>query len=189
MNRVSIILITSIICFDPASLALAQVGDDGGRDTYFWLDGGLGDGSLGGSRTLQVSLLGRLGLISARYSAYDGNEILITPASYYDYNYYLQDLTEVALLYGRAYQTDYWIASASMGLSLLRAELFTPREGLVDQAGTSAIGIPFQAQLFITPLSALGVGLTVTSNINELRSYTSSTLCVRFGILRYVPGK
>lgn len=191
MNRISMILATSLIIFDPASLASAQGGTDRIRETYFWLDGGLGDGSLGESTTFHMSILGKIGLISARYSVFEGNlgSIAWEPESYYGEDYYLNDLTEIALLYGRAYQTDYWIASASIGLSILRADLFTPREGPVDKALTSAIGIPFQAQLFVTPLSAVGVGLTITSNMNELQSYTSTTLSVRIGVLRYVPGK
>jgi len=189
MNRISVVLITSLLLFDAASLVYAQPGGERARDTYFWVDGGLGDGSLGESTTLQLSHLGKIGLISARYSFFEGKVGFTSPAPGYDEGYYLNDLTEIALLYGSAYQTDYWMASASIGLSVLRAELLPPIEGIVDKALTSAIGIPLQAQLFVTPLSAIGVGLTITSNMNELRSYTSSTISVRFGILRHIPAR
>jgi len=144
---------------------------------YLWLDAGIGEGSFGTDSSLELSLLTHFGLFSARYKKLE-TEGFTTP-HYFHEGYYLKRMTEWAVMFGQAYQRPFWFASASVGLSVLRTEYDHP--GI----GSSTIGLPFQAEIFTTPFAFLGFGFTFNSNVNDVKSFTSTSVCVRVGVLRY----
>ena len=48
----------------------------------------------------------------------------------------------------------------------------------------TTIGLPMQMELFFTPISVFGLGISFYSNVNSLKSYYGIALCIQIGRLR-----
>jgi hypothetical protein len=166
------------------SPTVSQTNHEDGEELYVWLDGGIGSGSIGRNSSIELSLLTKLGMMSARYSSFEGqNKGYIAQTRD---GIVIFDLDEISLLFGKAFRRDYWMASASIGVSLLNSDQLSGGSDIVE--GYHPIGIPVQGEVFLTPMAMLGFGVVLTANLNDLQSYTTASVNIRFGILRYVRG-
>ncbi len=100
---------------------------------------------------------------------------------------------ELGVLYGRIAKTSYGHASISAGLSVSSATTYSepyyrPPSYTYgyDTNNSFGIGIPVEAQLFWTPTSFLGIGLTAFGDygFGNTRSFWGITLCLQLGMMR-----
>lgn len=140
---------------------------------FYWVDGGLGvNSSLRvASAGLSVSYQTGRHLLSLSYVFCDENELFGWSQS--------EKVWNIGILYGRGAEASYGLASISGGLGMVGGNL--RREGY---AAFRTIGIPVEGQLFLRPLSFLGIGIYGFSNLNPKKSFVGAVLCIQIGKLK-----
>jgi hypothetical protein len=149
---------------------------------YGWVDGGIGNISSsnfsGLNAAVSFSHLSSLGMFTVRYVG--GGSASAYAALYSSTNQPYLD--EIAALYGRAFRSDYLLASASLGISVIWGNNNLPKP---DDHFTN-IGIPLELQSFVNIFPVIGLGGKIVMDLNDGSSFYSWLLCLRIGILRYV---
>ena len=161
------------------------------KDREFWVNAGAGVCSLDGfSFVLSCSYL-QAGkhLISARFVYSKQVNILWGDEPE-------ENALEIGVLYGRAFQGRFGLASLSAGLGVVTgvrhgALLYHVGSGgwlfssssydIYEEQVFRTIGIPVDAQLLLVPRPFLGIGLHGVANLNPERSYYGVLLCLSFG--------
>ena len=79
----------------------------------------------------------------------------------------------IAILLGFSYQTDgFFMAISLIGIFLIFVDVF------------DSIGVPFEVQIFFTPLPFYGIGIVWVANLNPIQSDCGAFLCLQIGLLR-----
>jgi hypothetical protein len=175
-----ICLVVLIFCRG-GSILYAQSAAGHAKNNCYWVNfgfggsrvhGGLGDSDGGISVGITMSLLKGMNLFSVR--GVDSEEFKLDlwgdsgpPASVWD----------IGALYGLAAKASFGMASISGGVGIV---------GLSDNEGKSSycVGIPLESQLFWTPFSFLGLGLSGFANLNAKKSFAGVLLCLQIGLSR-----
>jgi hypothetical protein len=147
-----------------------------------WLNGGLGGGSTGPSVGLSFSYRVGSNLISVRGIYSEEFEIMGPSPSEW--------VMDIGVLYGVNAKASYGIASLSGGVSLVRGV----RRGRYlgssggwfgtsnyEKLSYSTFGIPIEGQLFWTPSSDIGFGVSAYADSNPERSFAGALLCLQIG--------
>jgi len=160
------------------------------KDREFWINAGAGGCSVGISSGLSCSYL-QAGkhLMSARFVYSKQFDILWGDEPE-------EKALEIGVLYGRAFQGRFGLASLSAGLGVVtgvRHGAFLRHVGsggwifssssydIYEERTLRTIGIPVDAQLLLVPHPFLGIGLHGFANLNSERSYYGVLLCLSFG--------
>ena len=146
-----------------------------------WIN--LGFGAFNGSR-----FVGMGGGLSVNYyiNKYLISMRLIDAADIFYYpaipngNPSIKNLNDISISLGLIKKNKWIYGSVSGGIGLVNDNMRVKLKG--DNFTT--VGIPLEAQLFITPLAALGLGVNIVGNVNFESSYLGLLLCVQYGILR-----
>jgi len=98
---------------------------------------------------------------------------------------HIEDIVDVGFSYGFIRKNKWGFVSVSSGIGVVRGN---KKIGL-DYASYKEeefiiFGIPFESQIFLTPLPGLGIGLYCLANLNKEASYLGALLCLQIGILR-----
>lgn len=83
---------------------------------------------------------------------------------------------DAGVLYGRVAKKKYGFASLSGGLAVAK--------GNPNSENITTLGLPLETQLFFTPFSFLGLGITGFANINPEESFYGGLICIQIGKLR-----
>lgn len=137
------------------------------------VQGGLGESSFGVSPGVSFSYQLGNNLFSVRHVYNVEFQIHVfgessTPEAVWD----------VGALYGRIAKASYGFASISGGISIV-GEVRPYKERTFLTAG-----IPFETQLFWTPLPSFGIGIYGFANLNREKSFVGALLCIQIGKLR-----
>lgn len=108
-----------------------------------------------------------------------------------------EGLTEIGVLYGLMHKSKYFLASAATGLAYVGANYETHQhkndgddffddgtEFNQEKHTVSTIGLPLEAQVFLTPASFFGIGLIGTANVNSQVPFAGVMLGFQIGDLR-----
>ncbi len=98
---------------------------------------------------------------------------------------HIEYLSDVSLLYGIIEKYKWGFGSASAGIGLVRGNRKIGREyAIFEEEKFLALSIPFEFQVFLTPLPIIGMGLYFFGNFNNETSYLGALLCLQIGLLR-----
>jgi hypothetical protein len=169
----SILLLTN-------SYSFAQDASTNAKEHYLWVNigggfakvyGGLGEDEGGLSGGLSLSYCKGSNLFSIRWV--ENTEFKL---DLWGYSGPPDEVWDVGVLYGRVAKASYGLASISGGIGLVgmsHNEILSYR-----------MGIPIEGQLFWTPISILGIGISGFVNINSEKSFLGALLCLQIGRLR-----
>ncbi|MBA4159794.1 MAG: hypothetical protein H0X65_20345 [Gemmatimonadetes bacterium] len=148
-----------------------------GRTQSFWINAGVGVGTLDLAAAASASYQFGSSLLSVRTAA-TGEFELLGPAD---------ELWDVGLLYGRATPPGTFHAALGAGVALVRGTLrggggFGPPER--EERIPTTVGLPVELQLFWRPTTILGLGIYGFANANREQSFAGAALSVQLGSLR-----
>jgi hypothetical protein len=123
----------------------------------FWVVGGGGISSLGGSVGVGASHQFKSHIISGRF------------VRNYDFDDHGTQNWDVGALYGRSYKTGFAMISGSAGIAY------------VGGNANPTVGIPLESQIFWTPTRYFGIGVYGFGNINTKNSFGGALLGLQFG--------
>jgi hypothetical protein len=101
-----------------------------------------------------------------------------------------ESISDLGLLYGLIKKGRFGYASISGGISrasgVQREKYLGSTSGVAnyEEVSFSNAGFPIEGQLFFTPFSFLGIGLTGLADFNTQRSFGGVLFCLQFGALR-----
>jgi hypothetical protein len=142
---------------------------------YYWLNFGLGAGSIGeeGGIAINANL------------SYQFDSNLLSLRTVGNGELFGKSMTDYGVLYGRSLSQNSLFVSVGAGLAMVEGSishgLFSDEE---PEAIGPVLGIPLEVQLFWRPLSFLGIGIYGFANINQEESFTGATLNLQLGKLR-----
>jgi len=157
----------------------------------YWINGGLGVSSAGLSSGVGFSHQTGKQLITVR-STYNEELNIFGPSP-------AERVWDVGVMYGRIAKSKYGFASVSAGLGLVGGVKRGTYLGdnLDDDYGWFVIkidryekdkfvtlGFPAEIQAFWTPLSKLGIGITLYGNLNPEKSFAGFLVSIQIGNLR-----
>jgi len=169
-----------VITFSCNAFAQDTIGGSG--NNYFWINGGVGVGSLGLAGGAGLTWVTPDYIISVRYAANTEFNIFgPTPE---------ESVVDVGLLYGIYSSSKYGFASIAAGLSYVngvrRGKILA--NGLLGDAYEKVpfqtIGIPLEAQLIWRPFSVVGIGFYFFADINSEMSNVGGLITLQIGYLR-----
>ena len=122
-----------------------------------------------------LSYLSKFGLLSLRYlntgpEKVDGNAPIGN----------LNEISEFGATYGTSVSESFLFASASAGLGIV----LISEKAVRGEDKTTAIGIPLEAQAFISPIRYFGFGAKLIGNVNSKSSYWGVLFCLHVGKMR-----
>ncbi len=88
-----------------------------------------------------------------------------------------QSVVDLSGMYGFSYKRSLLFLAASSGLGFV----WVTENGPTGEKRSTTIGVPLELQAFMTPLRVLGLGVTISANINAKQSYASAMICMQFG--------
>lgn len=157
----------------------------------WWIN--LGIGTAGSSHNALESMGGLTATTSLNYMI---SEHQLLTARYMQTNELLgkSGVKDAGLLYGLIAKTDYAYASISAGLgwfqydrwhsNLLETTWWNGEHSHRIKTYTT-VGIPAEAQLFITPLGIFGMGVIIFADLNNRKPILGAALALQFGNLRF----
>jgi hypothetical protein len=148
-----------------------------GRTQSFWINAGVGVGTVDLAAAASASYQFGSSLLSVRTAA-TGEFELLGPAD---------ELWDVGLLYGRATPPGTFHAALGAGVAVVRGTLrggggFGPPER--EERIPTTVGLPVELQLFWRPTTILGLGIYGFANANREQSFAGAALSVQLGSLR-----
>jgi hypothetical protein len=185
-HNLLLVLVAALLLCIARSSTNAQETLDNNKPDRFWLNAGIGGGPLGFSAGASLCYKHENSIVSIRHvhnrelrlSLFDS-----TPS---------ESVWDLGVLYGRIAEASYGTASISGGIAIVRGVRrgrssrdrgwFATTKYEMDSF--SAVGIPIEGQLFLTPHSWLGIGLVGFANVNQERSFGGALLCIRVGNLK-----
>jgi len=147
-----------LLCLLAAFQAQAQKVTTNKAPNLYWVFGGGGISSQGGSVGFGASRQTRQHIFSGRF------------VRNYDYNGGGTVNWDVGALYGRSYKTQSAMISGSAGLAYV---------GPSGSAGT--IGIPLESQIFWTPTQYFGIGVYGFGNLNTKNIFGGALIGLQIG--------
>jgi hypothetical protein len=141
-------------CFNGAQ---AQVVTTNKASNLFWVFGGGGISTQGGSAGFGVSHQFKSHIISGRF------------VRNYDSDGGGTQAWDVAALYGRSYKTQHAMISGSLGLAY------------VGPSSEGTVGLPLESQIFWTPTQYFGIGIYGFGNINTKNTFGGALLGIQLG--------
>lgn len=157
----------------------------------YWINGGPGASSAGLSAGLSFSHLNGKHLITVR-STYNEELIIFGPSP-------AESIWDVGVMYGRSAKSKYGFASVSAGLGLVGGVKrgtylgdnlddgygwFVIKIDRYEKDEFVTLGFPAEIQAFWTPLSKLGIGITLYGNLNPEKSFAGFLVSIQIGNLR-----
>ncbi len=150
-----------------------------------WISGGFGfaggNNLAGVGSGIIVTYHPRGRVVSMRYMSIISMTMIEIQEGFVRY----ETVKDVGVTYGVIEKNKWLYTSAATGVSFLAGE---KRVGVGDANSRledfSTVGIPYELQLFITPIPALGVGLSFSGSLNNEASYAGILLCMQYGLLR-----
>lgn len=139
------------------------------NNNRFWINAGLGVGTLGGAGIASTSYQFGLHLLSIRGAV--TFEILG------------DDFWDIGMLYGLATSKQNYHASISSGMAVMggsRSAGFFEQSEVISRQ----IGFPLEGQLFWWPSNVFGLGLNGFVNLNMEQTFAGLTLTLQLGKLR-----
>jgi hypothetical protein len=133
-----------------------------GTKNFFGLAGGVNAG-----------YVSEIGICSVRFV--DADKATVDPTTLTTSR--LTHLDELSAMYGLNYNTGFLSLSASSGIGLV----WFKEQATSGNRSSSSVGIPIDAQVFVTPLKVLAFGVTVFSNLNAKSTFTGLIFCLRIG--------
>lgn len=177
IKDISTMTVFSSQSYNINSLTSVQQASDSGFTSY-WLDAGIGVGSPGLAGGVSASYLWGHTLYTVRY-VYDHEiALFFTPTP-------LESAWDVGFLYGMAARNQMFYSSASVGIGVTGGVRRGSYISFLDYESDAytTIGIPLQGELFLTPVSFVGIGVTAFGNLNPVRSFGGVLVCLRVGKL------
>jgi hypothetical protein len=180
ISLLALICLSALILFPIDCRLYAQNTSSHAEEHYFWANiggggcwvhGGLGEDEGGVSGGISLSYQKGSNLFSIRYV--DNEEFKL---DLFGYSGPPDAVWDVGVLYGRAAKASYGLASISAGLGLVGMSH--------NDISSYRLGIPIEGQLFFTPVSILGLGISSFANINSKKSFLGALLCLQIGRLR-----
>jgi hypothetical protein len=169
MKRFSICILTLYLLLI-TNHSFAQVQNS--KISYWWIN-------VGGGPVLS-DLRDEPGLFGANFSYQAKNYIFSGRINYQsDFAMFTSptiSITEGGILYGICKKSKFWLSSVAGGLGFI--------SGVRHNRRVSALGIPIEGQLFVTPLPFMGIGLYGITDLNTKVTFYSIMLCLQFGKLR-----
>lgn len=155
-----------------SSLVYAQNISHTSNGQFYWVNGGFGVNSSFEVTSAGASFSYQTGkhLISMRYVFNDESQIMGYASS--------EKVWDIGVIYGRSAKASYGLASISGGIGLVGGNRRPHYETFLT------IGIPVEGQLFLRPLSFLGIGIYGFANLNPEKSFVGALLCVQIGKLK-----
>ena len=150
--------------------------------SLYWLTLGAGFfsnkdfGGFGGN--INASYYSKIGLLSVRFldAANSGAE----PVNVITNDYRLNHINEISGMYGLNYHISFLFLSLSTGVGMVWI-----KKGVSPSEVTSTtLGLPIDAEIFISPLPMLGIGLKLIGNLNSKSSYRGILICIQLGKLK-----
>ncbi len=153
-------------------------GDAAGN--HYWINGGIGLGSAGGSAGVNVFYQTGMHVVSIRF-VYNEEMRIMGPDP-------PESVRDLGALYGlilKKTQTD--LASISAGVSfvgvILRGRYFYS-SAEYEKLTYRTVGLALDGQFFWTPLPYFGLGVDIPANLNRDRSYVAMLFSLQCGVLR-----
>jgi hypothetical protein len=157
------------------------------KGSRFWLNGGIGYSSAGFSYGFNYSHQIGLSIISARFM--HSKEVFTSGLPI------AGEVSDAGALYGIVAKEKNIFISAAAGISAVfsvrcvNTGQFNWGSPVYAAANSLGIGFPVEAQLFLTPLSFLGIGLYGFANLNAIQKFGGILFCVQIGMLRHDLGE
>ena len=161
-----IILLVFINTF--SLLAHAQEASAVKRNSYLWLNGGLGFGTYGLAGGLSLSFQIGHFILTPRVAG--TAEILMEGDDVFDFG--------LTVGYSTKKPRPVGYFSIAGGISYVTGMSRSSYESV------STVGFPIDIQIFVTPLSFAGIGFQGAADINSQRSFWCLLLCLQIGKLR-----
>jgi hypothetical protein len=156
-----------------SQISYAQPGKNPANEKYFWVNFGLGKGSVG---THAFALEAN--------SSYQFGKSLITLRSAGTAELFGKSIGDYGLLYGIILKQQPTFVSFGVGLAFVGGSisqgLFSTKEP--EKIGPT-IGLPLEVQLFFRPARFLGIGLYGFANLNPEESFVGATISLQLGKL------
>lgn len=147
-----------LLCLLAAGSAQAQKVTTNQAPNLYWVFGGGGISTQGGSVGFGASHQFRQHIITGRF------------IRNYDFNGGGTENWDVGALYGRSYKTKSAMISGGGGLAYV---------GPSGSAGT--VGIPLESQIFWTPTEYFGIGIYAFGNVNTKQTFAGALLGLQIG--------
>jgi hypothetical protein len=150
--------------------------------SLYWLTLGAGFFSnkdfSGFGGNINASYYSNIGLLSVRFL--DADKAGMEPTNVITSSVKLNHINEFSGMYGFNYHASFLFISVSSGIGIVWFKKgITPSE-----VTTSTLGLPLDAEIFISPLPVLGIGLKLLGNINSKSSYSGFLICLQLGKLK-----
>jgi hypothetical protein len=167
------IIITLLIACTWGSLVYGQESMTKPSSTYDWLNGGFGLGPY--PMTAYLSFSHQMGHMITSIRGVYSEELLFTIPWFGPTTILSNNIYDVGLLIGYSTKTPQSLGyfSIATGISYV-----------TGHPHNSTIGLPIEAQLFYTPFSFLGFGVTGLANINPELNFAGVIFCMQIGKLR-----
>ena len=171
-------------CLAFAESAAAEAGKNRAeaRDSFYWLDAGMGGSSFGLSGGLGLSCQTGTSIYTFRFVYSEKLELLVSPS---------EAFWDVALMYGWGkWRRNRRFIGISGGPSLAGIRRRGPkiRSNIIhaefQKRETIIPGLAIQAQFFLSPLRFAAIGLDLFADLNPDTSFAGILLCARVGRLR-----
>jgi hypothetical protein len=177
MKEIGIHFFGCLVLLLLATEAASSQNDSTDSPSLAWVNFGIGFSGtknffgLGG--IVNTGYVSEIGLCSVRFI--DADKATVDPATLTSTR--LTHLNELSAMYGLNYRTSLFSLSASSGIGLV---WFKEQDNSGNRS-FSSVGIPIDAQAFVTPLKVLAFGVTLFSNLNAKSTFTGLMFCVRIG--------
>ncbi len=180
VSRSSAVILCAILVVLGAECSVVQAQDSlsPGKGSYFWVTGGVGNGSAGLAGTFMFSSLTPAGLYAVRYGV-TGELFAVFPNP-------SESVEEWGVLRGLYVGKNRTVfAAVSGGIAYVSG--VQRGRWLIDydyeRLTFHTVGIIFHGQFAVTPLPFLGFGIDFPVNLNPQRSFAAVQLSAHLGIL------
>lgn len=121
-------------------------------------------------------------LISGRYfnnSNFLGYEPLMADPERESFDY--EDMVDMGVLVGGIVKSKWGFASCAGGLGIIMGQRRPIGSCLYERY--TAFNLPLEAQIYLTPTPAFGIGITLLGNMNRLSPTLGAMVCLQYGLL------
>jgi hypothetical protein len=176
---VRVVCLCGVMVILSSSYLFGQADSSGRKDRYLWVNCGVGgssvQGGFGNESTKGVSIGMSLSYLAdgALYSI-RGTVNSDFKLNLFGHNEPSENVWDFGALYGRALKKSYGMASISAGVGLVGGSANNRSSSLHP-------GIPFEAQLYFTPMPTIGFGISGFANLNSYKSFSGVLICFQYG--------
>ena len=173
-NLIHIFCLAGMFLFFSIDANYAQTDSSTIDKKYYWLNFGIGAGSVGEE-----------GIAIAANLSYHFDKNLLSLRAVGNGELFGKTMSDYGLLYGRSLKQNSLFVSVGAGLALVEGSishgLFSNKEP--EKIGPT-LGVPLELQLFWRPSSFLGIGLYGFANLNPEESFVGATISLQLGKLK-----